>query len=172
VQKAATTNRRAGQLAASAAAWRRANGGCPNVETDASGAPFTIECTNDDVRVHTADGAVARTEPYKTRAPASTYAPLPTGSATPPGAGADQIMRGLSSQFRRCYNTALRNDPNASGSVHGTVVIAKEGTVKEVTIDPQATTLKDPTLIACITNVIKSAHFDPSPDGSETRISF
>jgi hypothetical protein len=178
---------RARQLGAAAGAWRRGHSGmCPTVkavldayalpsgtELDASGAPFTIECGDAEIRVFASSHELADAQPYS-----AVVATIPNDA--PPGPdgmtpsvparvqNAEAVLRSLvEARARLCYSQALKRDPNQAGELHGTMTVNGDGSVKSVVVDKKSTTLTDPDLIDCLTTAMKASHHPPS-DGAHT----
>jgi len=173
---------RARALGAAAGAWRRGHGGaCPTVKEildayalpsggalDASGAPFTVECGDAEVRVFASGHALADAQPWTAVVPTiPNDPPLGPPATTPsvPSQRAEDVIRSLvETRARSCYRQALKRDPNQAGEIHGTITVNGDGSVKSVVIDKQATTLTDPELIECLTTAMKASRQSPSGD--------
>ncbi|NUP12464.1 MAG: AgmX/PglI C-terminal domain-containing protein [Polyangiaceae bacterium] len=68
----------------------------------------------------------------------------------------------MAKDFRRCYQLALKDDPNAKGSVRISAKIGPKGEVVSAT-PTEAKGLPQP-VILCITDVVRSRTFD-APEG-------
>lgn len=174
------TSNHARKLAAAAVEWRRSHSACPSTknltddyafgpgtELDGKGAPLSIECGDAEIRVLAAQGVV-HTEPFSMKAP---DAPAPN-NVDPPPPQSSPISLVVRQKFRTCYGKALNRDPNLSGELHGTIVIAPDKKIKDVIIDKQRTTLTDKELLSCLVKSIKDVPYDGETSGKETRISF
>lgn len=175
------------KLAAAAVEWRRAHGGCPTTknltdeyafapgtDADGEGASMAIECADTEVRVVTASHAVALATPYAPK-PHVEPATDPSGTTTPPSvpvSSADKVVAALRPPFKACFSKALSRNPDVSGEVHGTLVVAADGTVKQVILDPKRTTVQDGELKACIVRELDHKHFFDDTGGKETRVDF
>lgn len=135
---------------------------------------MAIECADTEVRVVTVSHAIAFATPY---APKARVEPAtdPTGTTTPPIApvsSADKVVAALRSPMKACFSKALSRNPDVSGEVHGTLVVAADGTVKQVILDPKRTTVRDVELEACIVRELDHKHFFDETGGKETRVEF
>ena len=68
---------------------------------------------------------------------------------------------------RRCYETALRTQPQLAGTVTARLVIAPTGAVTIVSADGMT-----PTLDACVAAAIKPLIFPPTSSGAPVRVSY
>jgi hypothetical protein len=126
------------QLIGAAVEWRGANGGaCPTLkdvlgrysfpagtELDASGAPFTIECTDMDVRIVASGHETADTQAYSApvtlvRDPLHVPGDDKPAAANVPISNMESVIRSMIFPMaKRCYQRGLEQDPTQSGSAH------------------------------------------------------
>jgi len=146
-------------------------------DNDAWGKPFAIACTDTEVHVTSVgpDGVarsaddhfekasvppppVVSSPPQRTDLP-----PLPTASpdAVPPSP-VELAMKGLRPALQRCYNQALKQDPNLSAKLAMTIVIRPDGTVKSAKMTRGKSDIQNPQLAACILNAVSKTNFGPT----------
>lgn len=91
----------------------------------------------------------------------------PPGTSTTSGRLAPEIIqrivRSHFGKFKRCYEDALRTTPDLAGTVRVKFVIGVDGHVSSA-LDSGASTLPDPTVIACVAREFATAVF-PNPEG-------
>ena len=120
----------------------------------------------------TRQGAVAP-DPLPPTTPAGECAPPAapsTGTATSGGnvANAAEVVRSMSSGFRRCYNNGLKVDRNLTGSVRITARIAARGEVSSVSAFVQVGTMMQ--VGECLLDVVMQSQFSPPEGGGATII--
>ncbi|HEX7602845.1 MAG TPA: AgmX/PglI C-terminal domain-containing protein, partial [Polyangiaceae bacterium] len=74
-----------------------------------------------------------------------------------------RIVRSHFGDFKRCFEVALRTAPGLRGTVRVKFVIGLDGHVSSAA-DSGASTLPDPTVVACVAHAFESIEF-PSPEG-------
>lgn len=162
------TRDHAHRLVAAALEWRRAHSGtCPATKdvvaeytfppgtgNDGSGAAFVLECSGAEIRA-LSNGRVVHVE------------------RDDPGAGIDPAAPppAIAARLRACYDLALRQKPNMTGSVHGELLIGADGIVKKVVIDSKRSTVSDPELLRCVQSRLKGVSSEVETH-KEMRISF
>jgi len=71
-------------------------------------------------------------------------------------------------EARACYDNALAAHPGIEGDVKMKFTIDPEGNVSEIGLDPQGSTILEPSVASCIGDVIKKIKFSKSSKGFET----
>ena len=71
-------------------------------------------------------------------------------------------------EARACYDNALSAHPGIEGDVKMKFTIDPEGSITEIGLDPQGSTILEPSVISCIGDVIKKIKFAKSAKGFET----
>lgn len=125
------------QLIGAAVEWRGANGGaCPTLkdvlgryafpagtELDASGVPFTIECTDTEVRIVASGHETADSQAYSApvrlvRDPLHVPGDDKSAMANVPVANMESVIRSqIFPAAKRCYQRGLEEDPTQSGKL-------------------------------------------------------
>ena len=122
------------------------------------------------------DPAESGTKLNPSNAPSSASA-APAGSSDPgkkkgePGRTQDDIrviIQAHRDEARACYDAALATHPDIEGDVTIGFTIDPEGNPTNVAADPQRTTLFEPSVGTCISEVIKKLKFSRSLKGMET----
>jgi hypothetical protein len=72
-------------------------------------------------------------------------------------------------EARACYDTGLAAHPGLDGDLTIKYTIDPEGNVSEAVLDTTRSTILEPTVGACVANVMKKIHFAKSNKGVETR---
>jgi hypothetical protein len=73
------------------------------------------------------------------------------------------VQHEMPGRLRTCYLSALRRDPEAHGSIRVLAVIEEDGTVSSVAEDRSS--FKDPKMVACVLDVMKTLRVSPPPKG-------
>lgn len=97
--------------------------------------------------------------------------PPTLGGATITGGGvanAGSVVAGMAAGFRRCFNQALTQDPNARGTLKIRAKIGPNGDVQSAT-PTNVTGAISPVLASCCAGIVSSRIFDP-PDGGSAEI--
>ena len=81
-------------------------------------------------------------------------------------ANAAEVVRSMSSGFRRCYNNGLKVDRNLTGSVRITARIAARGEVSSVSAFVQVGTMMQ--VGECLLDVVMQSQFSPPEGGRAT----
>ncbi len=71
-------------------------------------------------------------------------------------------------EARACYDNALLAHPGIEGDVKMKFTIDPEGNVTDIGVDPQGSTILEPSVGSCIGDVIKKIKFAKSAKGFET----
>jgi hypothetical protein len=162
------TRSHARRISAAAIAWRRANGGrcpttknvietytfTPGTENDASGAMLVLECTGPEIRV-LSSGQVVYVE-----------------RDDPAAAEPSNVTPAIAARLKACNDLALRHDRTASGVVHGELVIAADGMIKQVIVDSKRSTVDNAELLRCVQTKLKGVASEVDTHGKETRVTF
>lgn len=91
------------------------------------------------------------------------------GSAAVSGgtvANASAVVARMKAGFRRCYNQGLADDPSMKGSVRITARVGPNGDV--ISAAPGGGSGLSPSVVACVTQRVKSAQFAPPEGGGAT----
>jgi hypothetical protein len=72
-------------------------------------------------------------------------------------------------QARACYDKALAEHPGIEGDLVIQWTIDPKGNVTQVSLDSARSQILEPSVAACIANVIKAIQFASSPGGYETK---
>lgn len=109
--------------------------------------------------------------------PESTDAGAPTRAlhTHDPGRGIEDInaiVKAHRDEARACYDKALQDHSGIEGDVVISWTIDPKGNVTKTSLDIARSTISEPTLVACISEVIKRIQFAPSPGGFETKASY
>jgi hypothetical protein len=72
-------------------------------------------------------------------------------------------------EARACYDRALADHPGIEGDLYITWTIDPKGNVTATSLDMSRSTLVEPMVVACVSDIIKSIVFAPSPGGFETK---
>jgi hypothetical protein len=75
-------------------------------------------------------------------------------------------------EARACYDKALKDHPGIEGDLTVKFVIDPQGAVSEAVVDSGKSTINEPSVGACITDIIKKIKFAPSKGGFETRANY
>ena len=92
-----------------------------------------------------------------------------------PGRGIEDInaiVKAHRDEARACYERALPDHPGIEGDVVIAWTIDPKGSVTKTSLDIGRSTISEPTVVACISEIIKKIQFAPSPGGFETKASF
>ncbi len=107
-------------------------------------------------------------------------APAPSASAAPPkGPHAHEIGRGPEDiraiimarrdDARACYDAALKDHPGIEGDLVIAWTIDPKGNVTQTSLDSSRSQIAEPSVVACVSDLIKKVQFAASPGGYETR---
>lgn len=77
---------------------------------------------------------------------------------------ASRVVAGMTAGFRRCYNQALEQNPDASGSIRLAIKVGPGGEVSSVTATPSGNL--PPSVVTCVQARAKAAQFSPPEGGS------
>jgi outer membrane biosynthesis protein TonB len=73
---------------------------------------------------------------------------------------------------RACYDKALKDHPGIEGDLTVKFVIDPQGAVSDALVDASKSTIAEPSVGACIVDIIKKIKFAPSKLGFETRANY
>jgi len=86
-------------------------------------------------------------------------------------ADAGRLLESRNDQLQRCYNEALKTQPDAKGTVTVKFVVEpKSGAIKDATVDPARTTAPE-ALDRCVLDAMAGLTLAP-PDRNEGRATF
>ena len=103
-----------------------------------------------------------------------------SASAAPPkGPHAHEVGRGPEDiraiimarrdDARACYDAALKDHPGIEGDLVIAWTIDPKGNVTQTSLDGSRSQIVEPTVVACVSDIIKKVQFAASPGGYETR---
>ena len=82
------------------------------------------------------------------------------------------IVMSRRDEARACYDKGLKDHPGIEGDLTVMFVIDPQGAVSEAVVDSGKSTINEPSVGACITDIIKKIKFAPSKGGFETRANY
>lgn len=82
------------------------------------------------------------------------------------------IVMARRDEARACYDKGLKDHPGIEGDLTVKFVIDPQGTVSDASVDSSKSSINEPTVGACIVDVIKKIKFAPSKGGFETRANY
>jgi hypothetical protein len=86
-------------------------------------------------------------------------------------ADTQKVLETRNAQIEGCYNALLATDAAAGGTVTVRFVVEKKtGTFAKATIDPAASTAKEP-VVLCVLNAVSGLKLEPA-DGNEGQATF
>jgi hypothetical protein len=114
------------------------------------------------------------TETKTVASTAGSAAPAPTKGphAHEPGRGPDDIRAiviARRDEARACYDAGLKDHPGIEGDLVIAWTIDPKGNVTQAGVDSSRSQIVEPTVVACVTDIIKKVQFAPSPGGFETK---
>jgi hypothetical protein len=89
-----------------------------------------------------------------------------------PGRGPDDIRAIVIARrdaARACYDAGLKDHPGIEGDLVIAWTIDPKGNVTQAAIDSSRSQIVEPTVVACVSDIIKNVQFAPSPGGFETK---
>jgi hypothetical protein len=105
--------------------------------------------------------------------PSSPSQPPPKGAHThDPGRGPQDIRAIVVAhrdEARACYDKALKDHPGIEGDLVIQWTIDPKGSVTQVTLDTSRSQITEPTVVACVAQIIKQIRFAESAGGFETK---
>jgi hypothetical protein len=113
------------------------------------------------------------TEVHTVASTSSSAAPPPKGPHKHEvGRGPDDIRAIIVSHrddARACYDNALKDHPGIEGDLVIQWMIDPKGNVSQVSSDTSRSQILEPTVIDCVSDIIKKLQFAPSQGGFETK---
>lgn len=107
-----------------------------------------------------------------------TTASSPTSNASPrsphshePGRTPEDIraiVMARRDEARACYDSAAKDHPGIEGDLVITWTIDPKGNVTQASLDASRSQIVEPSVVACVSDIIKKVQFAPSPGGYET----
>jgi hypothetical protein len=101
------------------------------------------------------------------------------GPKTPPGGKSDEpgrrvddirtMVQARRDEARACYDKALKDHPGIEGDLDIKWVINPDGTIGDISVDHQKSSIHEESVGTCVIAVIKQIKFAPSQKGFETR---
>ncbi len=119
---------------------------------------------------HDAPSAYASPEAHPPEAAERT----PTRSSEP-GRSAEDIQALVAShreEARACYDKALAEHPGIEGTLDIKWVIDPQGNVVDASVDTTKSDILEPSVGACVVNVLTKIKFAPTSRGYETRVHY
>jgi hypothetical protein len=151
--------------------------GGPTPSTSDGGAAPESSAAATTTTVALADGGdLQGAKLNETRTVASTSAsasPAPKGPHKhDAGRGPDDIRAIIMARrddARACYDNALKDHPGIEGDLVIQWTIDPKGNVTQVSLDTSRSQIVEPTVVACVSDIIKNVQFAPSQGGFETK---
>ncbi|HXN34291.1 MAG TPA: AgmX/PglI C-terminal domain-containing protein, partial [Polyangiaceae bacterium] len=75
-------------------------------------------------------------------------------------------------EARACYERSLMDHPGIEGDLVISWTVDPKGKVTETALDTSRSQLAEPTVVSCVSEVIRRIQFAPSPGGFETKASY
>ena len=97
------------------------------------------------------------------------------GHAQEPGRKREDIqtiVMARRDEARACYDKSLKDHPGIEGDLTVKFVIDPQGAVSDASVDSSKSSINEPTVGACIVDIIKKIKFAPSKGGFETRANY
>ena len=82
------------------------------------------------------------------------------------------IVMARRDEARACYDKGLKDHPGIEGDLTVKFVIDPQGAVSDASVDSSKSSINEPTVGACIVDIIKKIKFAPSKGGFETRANY
>jgi hypothetical protein len=79
------------------------------------------------------------------------------------------IIMARRDEARACYDAGLKDHPGIEGDLVIAWTIDPKGNVTQAALDSSRSQIVEPSVVACVTDIIKKVQFAPSPGGYETR---
>ncbi|HMJ14690.1 MAG TPA: AgmX/PglI C-terminal domain-containing protein, partial [Polyangiaceae bacterium] len=83
---------------------------------------------------------------------------------------AARVVAGMRASFRACYNRALTQNPEVTGSVKVSASIEPGGSVTTAKATPKGAL--PAALVACVEARVRAAQFEPASDSKPARVAF
>jgi len=109
----------------------------------------------------------------------ATAPPASSAGAAPKGGHAHEVGRqpediraiimARRDEARACYDAGLKDHPGIEGDLVIVWTIDPKGNVTQAALDSSRSQIVEPSVVACVTDIIKKVQFAPSPGGYETR---
>jgi outer membrane biosynthesis protein TonB len=103
----------------------------------------------------------------------------PSSPATDAASGTDRDLSNIQKivadnrkPVRACYEKARKELPDLQGTLTITFVLDPNGAVKSAEPNQERSDIKNPDLVKCAIDVIKSLSFPKSPKGMETTVNY
>ncbi len=112
-------------------------------------------------------------ETHTVSASSADAAPPPKGPHTHDvGRGPEDIraiVMARRDEARACYDAAVKDHPGIEGDLVIQWTIDPKGAVTQVSLDTGRSQIVEPTVVSCVSDIIKKIQFAPSQGGFETR---
>jgi hypothetical protein len=113
------------------------------------------------------------TETHTVASTTGSAGPAPKGPHThDPGRSPEDIRAIVIAhrdEARACYDRAVKDHPGIQGDLVIQWTIDPKGNVTQVSLDTSRSQISEPTVVACVGDIIKKIQFAASPGGFETK---
>jgi hypothetical protein len=82
------------------------------------------------------------------------------------------IVKGKREDARKCYDEGLKAHPGIEGDLVVTWIVDPDGNVKKIDLNTARSTITEPSIVACVIEVIKKIKFATSPRGMESTYNY
>ncbi len=92
-----------------------------------------------------------------------------------PGRGPDDIRAIILAhrdEARACYDNALTDHPGMEGDFVMSWTVDPKGNVSQIGLDVSRSQITEPTVVACVSEIVRKIQFPASPGGFETKASY
>jgi hypothetical protein len=79
------------------------------------------------------------------------------------------IIMARRDEARACYDNAIKDHPGIEGDLVIAWTIDPKGNVTQTSLDTSRSQIVEPTVVGCVSDIIKKVQFAPSPGGYETK---
>ncbi len=153
-------------------------GGSPTSSPSASTAAAPTDAPT-TTTVSLADGGdlqgakLTETHTVASTSSSATTAPPPKGPHAHEAGRQPEDIRAIvmarRDEARACYDGALKDHPGIEGDLVIAWTIDPKGNVTQAAVDTSRSQIVEPTVVACVSDIIKKVQFAASPGGFETR---
>jgi hypothetical protein len=113
------------------------------------------------------------TEVHTVASTSASSAPAPKGPHAHEAGRQPEDIRAIvlarRDEARACYDNALKDHPGIEGDLVITWTIDPKGNVTQASLDTSRSQIVEPTVVACVSDIIKKVQFAASPGGYETK---
>ncbi len=79
------------------------------------------------------------------------------------------IVMARRDEARACYDNSVKDHPGIEGDLVIAWTIDPKGNVTQTSLDTSRSQIVEPTVVGCVSDIIKKVQFAPSPGGYETK---